>query len=82
MFPPGMDYEVSYDVSAFLEASSSRRCSTHLFEADFVLVALVVFLFLGDEENWRSTLIPDPGGPGIADRGLLFHACCSASRST
>ncbi|HVJ68569.1 MAG TPA: efflux RND transporter permease subunit, partial [Caulifigura sp.] len=53
MFPPGMDYEVSYDVSAFLEASIEQVLHT-LFEA-FVLVALVVFVFLGD---WRSTLIP------------------------
>ncbi len=53
MFPPGMDYEVSYDVSAFLEASIEKVLHT-LIEA-FVLVALVVFLFLGD---WRSTLIP------------------------
>ena len=52
-FPPGMDFEVSYDVSAFLEASIEKVLHT-LFEA-FVLVALVVFLFLGD---WRSTLIP------------------------
>ena len=52
-FPPGMDFEVSYDVSAFLEASIEKVVHT-LFEA-FVLVALVVFLFLGD---WRSTLIP------------------------
>ena len=52
-FPPGMDFEVSYDVSTFLEASIEKVLHT-LFEA-FVLVALVVFLFLGD---WRSTLIP------------------------
>ena len=48
-----MDFEVSYDVSSFLEASIEKVLHT-LFEA-FVLVALVVFLFLGD---WRSTLIP------------------------
>ena len=52
-FPPGMTYEVSYDVSSFLEASIEQVLHT-LFEA-FVLVSLVVFLFLGD---WRSTLIP------------------------
>jgi HAE1 family hydrophobic/amphiphilic exporter-1 len=52
-FPPGMTYEVSYDVSAFLEASIEQVLHT-LLEA-FVLVSLVVFLFLGD---WRSTLIP------------------------
>ena len=52
-FPPGMNYEISYDVSTFLEASIDQVLHT-LFEA-FVLVSLVVFLFLGD---WRSTLIP------------------------
>ncbi|WP_373650228.1 efflux RND transporter permease subunit [Schlesneria sp. DSM 10557] len=52
-FPPGMKFEVSYDVSSFLEASIEQVLHT-LLEA-FVLVSLVVFLFLGD---WRSTLIP------------------------
>jgi hydrophobic/amphiphilic exporter-1 (mainly G- bacteria), HAE1 family len=52
-FPPGMDYEVTYDVSAFLEASIEQVKHT-LIEA-FILVSVVVFLFLGD---WRSTLIP------------------------
>jgi hydrophobic/amphiphilic exporter-1 (mainly G- bacteria), HAE1 family len=52
-FPPGMEYEISYDVSSFLDASTHHVIQT-LGEA-FVLVAIVVFLFLGD---WRSTLIP------------------------
>ncbi|ABE48644.1 efflux RND transporter permease subunit [Methylobacillus flagellatus] len=52
-FPEGMDYEVNYDVSKFLDASIEKVIHT-LIEA-FVLVALVVFIFLGD---WRSTLIP------------------------
>jgi len=52
-FPPGMDYQISYDVSAFLDASIEKVLHT-LAEA-FILVALVVFVFLGD---WRSTLIP------------------------
>jgi HAE1 family hydrophobic/amphiphilic exporter-1 len=52
-FPPGMDYEVSYDVSNFLDASIENVIDT-LRDA-FILVALVVFIFLGD---WRSTLIP------------------------
>ena len=52
-FPPGMKYEVSYDVSSFLNASIDKVIHT-LIEA-FILVALVVFIFLGD---WRSTLIP------------------------
>jgi HAE1 family hydrophobic/amphiphilic exporter-1 len=52
-FPPGMSYQISYDVSTFLDASIDQVVHT-LVEA-FILVALVVFLFLGD---WRSTLIP------------------------
>lgn len=52
-FPPGMDYQISYDVSHFLDASIEKVLHT-LIEA-FVLVAIVVFIFLGD---WRSTLIP------------------------
>jgi len=52
-FPKGMNYEISYDVSKFLDASIDKVLHT-LVEA-FILVGLVVFLFLGD---WRSTLIP------------------------
>jgi HAE1 family hydrophobic/amphiphilic exporter-1 len=52
-FPKGMDYEISYDVSSFLDASIDKVIHT-LLEA-FILVGLVVFMFLGD---WRSTLIP------------------------
>lgn len=52
-FPAGMEYEIDYDVSKFLDASIDKVLHT-LFEA-FVLVALVVYIFLGD---WRSTLIP------------------------
>jgi HAE1 family hydrophobic/amphiphilic exporter-1 len=52
-FPPGMEYQISYDVSKFVDASVDKVLHT-LVEA-FILVAIVVFLFLGD---WRSTLIP------------------------
>lgn len=52
-FPPGMDYEISYDVSKFLDASTENVI--HTLRDAFILVALVVFVFLGD---WRSTLIP------------------------
>lgn len=52
-FPPGLDYKISYDVSKFLDASIEQVIDT-LRDA-FILVALVVFIFLGD---WRSTLIP------------------------
>ena len=52
-FPPGMEYEISYDVSSFLNASIDEVI--HTLRDAFILVALVVFIFLGD---WRSTLIP------------------------
>lgn len=52
-FPPGMDYEISYDVSKFLDASTENV--VHTLRDAFILVAFVVFIFLGD---WRSTLIP------------------------
>jgi HAE1 family hydrophobic/amphiphilic exporter-1 len=52
-FPPGMKYEIAYDVSRFVEASMDQVLHT-LLEA-FILVSLVVFLFLGDV---RSTIIP------------------------
>ncbi len=52
-FPPGMNYEINYDVSKFVDASIEKVLHT-LLEA-FILVAIVVFIFLGD---WRSTLIP------------------------
>ncbi|QMW05253.1 efflux RND transporter permease subunit [Spirosoma foliorum] len=52
-FPPGVDYKISYDVSNFLDASIEQVIDT-LRDA-FILVAFVVFIFLGD---WRSTLIP------------------------
>ena len=52
-FPPGMDYELAYDVSRFLDASMDKVLHT-LLEA-FILVSLVVYMFLGD---LRSTLIP------------------------
>ncbi|HDZ05371.1 hypothetical protein LCGC14_0070140 [marine sediment metagenome] len=51
--PPGLDYQVSYDVSNFLDASIEKVL--HTLRDAFILVAIVVFLFLGD---WRSTLIP------------------------
>lgn len=52
-FAPGMDYNISYDVSRFLDASIAVVLKT-LLEA-FLLVFVVVYLFLQD---FRSTLIP------------------------
>ena len=65
-FPSGMEYEINYDVSTFLDASIEKVIHT-LGEA-FILVALVVFIFLGD---WRSTLIPTLAVP-ISLVGTFF----------
>ena len=51
--PPDVDFQISYDVSNFLNASIEQVI--HTLRDAFILVAIVVFLFLGD---WRSTLIP------------------------
>ncbi|MEH6304903.1 efflux RND transporter permease subunit [Olivibacter sp. CPCC 100613] len=66
-FPPGMDYQISYDVSGFLNASMEKVIHT-LVEA-FILVAIVVFLFLGD---WRSTLIPTLAVPVSLIGAFMF----------
>jgi len=65
-FPPGMTFNVSYDVSRFLDASIAEVLTT-LAEA-FLLVFLVVFIFLQD---FRSTLIPALAVP-VALIGTLF----------
>lgn len=65
-FLNGMDYEISYDVSRFLDASVHEVLRT-LIEA-FLLVSLVVFIFLQD---FRSTIIPAIAVP-VSLIGTLF----------
>jgi HAE1 family hydrophobic/amphiphilic exporter-1 len=52
-FPPGMEYQVAFDTTSFVEASLSEVVSTLLMA--IALVILVIFIFLQD---WRTTLIP------------------------
>jgi HAE1 family hydrophobic/amphiphilic exporter-1 len=66
-FPPGMTYEINYDVSKFVDASVEKVMHT-LIEA-FILVAIVVFIFLGD---WRSTLIPTIAVPVSLIGAFIF----------
>ena len=66
-FPSGMNYKISYDVSNFLDASIDKVLHT-LVEA-FILVAFVVFVFLGD---WRSTLIPTIAVPVSLIGAFIF----------
>jgi multidrug efflux pump subunit AcrB len=52
-FPPGIDYDIVYDTTPFIN-ESIREVFETLFDA-VVLVAVVVLVFL---QNWRSALIP------------------------
>jgi hydrophobic/amphiphilic exporter-1 (mainly G- bacteria), HAE1 family len=52
-FPPGLEYQVAFDTTLFVEASLAEVLKT-LIEA-IALVVLVIYIFLQD---WRTTLIP------------------------
>ncbi|MFZ9300646.1 MAG: efflux RND transporter permease subunit, partial [Chitinophagaceae bacterium] len=52
VFLKGMDYEVSFDISRFIDASVTEVVKT--FIEALLLVTIVVFVFLQD---WRSTVI-------------------------
>ncbi len=52
-FPEGIDYEIPFDTTKYIEVSIHEVAKT-FFEAA-CLVILVVFVFLG---SWRATIIP------------------------
>lgn len=52
-FPPGVEYQVIYDTTMFVQEAITSVFHT-ILEA-FILVLLVVMIFL---QSWRSTLIP------------------------
>ena len=52
-FPPGLEYDIAYDPTVFVEESVAAVYST-IFEA-VALVILVIILFL---QSWRAALIP------------------------
>ncbi|ROO30230.1 efflux RND transporter permease subunit [Salinisphaera orenii] len=51
--PDGLEYEIPFDTTKFVDASI--KDVEHTFIEAIILVVLVVFLFL---QNWRATLIP------------------------
>ncbi|WP_322529030.1 multidrug efflux RND transporter permease subunit [Salinicola sp. LHM] len=51
-FPPGLDYDIPYDTTLFIDASIESVERT--FIEALLLVAVIVFLFL---QSWRSTLV-------------------------
>ena len=52
-FPPGLDYEIAFDTTSFIEAGTEEVIISLLIA--IALVIVIIFLFL---QNWRSTLIP------------------------
>ncbi|TVP61827.1 MAG: efflux RND transporter permease subunit [Nodularia sp. (in: Bacteria)] len=52
-FPPGIQYEVAFDTTLFVEESMLEVVKTLI--AAIILVVIVIFVFLQD---WRTTLIP------------------------
>ncbi|MCP5013714.1 MAG: multidrug efflux RND transporter permease subunit [Ketobacter sp.] len=57
-FPDGLEYEVGYDTTRYVEVSISQ-VSVSLLQA-VGLVILITFIFLGD---WRPTLVPSVAIP-------------------
>ncbi len=52
-FPPGMNYQVAFDTTQYVEASMKEVLISLLMA--IALVVLIIFIFLQD---WRTTLIP------------------------
>ena len=52
-FPQGIDYDIVYDPTRFVQSSIEKVVHT-LFEA-IALVVVVMFVFL---QSWRAVLIP------------------------
>ncbi|MBD2188786.1 efflux RND transporter permease subunit [Pseudanabaena mucicola] len=52
-FPPGLNYEIAFDTTTFIEAGTEEVIVSLLIA--IALVIVIIFLFL---QNWRSTLIP------------------------
>ncbi|MDA1200479.1 MAG: multidrug efflux RND transporter permease subunit [Planctomycetota bacterium] len=76
-FPKGLEAEVVYDTTPFIEESKAEVLKT-LRDAT-ILVALVVLLFL---QNWRATLIPLIAVPVAIVGTFAFMAALGFSLNT
>jgi HAE1 family hydrophobic/amphiphilic exporter-1 len=52
-FPPGLNYEVAFDTTSFIEAGTEEVIISLIIA--IALVIVIIYLFL---QNWRATLIP------------------------
>src|SRR5690606_241046 len=76
-YPPGMNLEVAFDTTPFIEASINEVLKT-LIEA-VVLVVLVMYVFLG---SMRATLIPALAVPVVLAGTLGVLAIAGFSINT
>lgn len=70
VFLPGMDYEISFDVSRFLDAAMAQVART--FVEAFLLVALVIFVFLRDGRAVLALMLTVPVSLVGALTAMLF----------
>ncbi|WNZ24962.1 efflux RND transporter permease subunit [Leptolyngbya sp. NK1-12] len=66
-FPPGLQYQLVYDTTEFVEASQ-REVTVTLLQA-IGLVILILFIFLQD---WRTTIIPAIAIPVALIGAMVF----------
>ncbi|MCU0571132.1 MAG: efflux RND transporter permease subunit, partial [Oculatellaceae cyanobacterium Prado106] len=66
-FPPGLQYRVAFDSTAFVEASLEEVLVTLILA--IALVILIIFIFL---QNWRTTLIPSITIPAALIGTFIF----------
>ncbi|MDM8514976.1 multidrug efflux RND transporter permease subunit [Desulfobacterales bacterium HSG16] len=52
-FPPGLEYEIPFDTTMFVEASIDEVIETLCIAVILVIIVILIFL-----QNWRATLIP------------------------
>ncbi|WP_055077467.1 efflux RND transporter permease subunit [Pseudanabaena sp. 'Roaring Creek'] len=52
-FPPGLNYEIAFDTTSFIEAGTEEVIISLAIAIGLVIV--IIYLFL---QNWRATLIP------------------------
>jgi multidrug efflux pump len=52
-FPPGLDYQIAYDTTPFIEHSVDDVINTIYIAAGLVIVVVLVFL-----QDWRAMLLP------------------------
>ena len=67
-FPDGLDYQIVYDTTPFINESVDEVYST-LIDA-VILVAIVVLFFLQD---WRAMILPHDRRARLADRHVRGH---------